>query len=300
MSLNTVEFLLSQAYSAIKRNGLMTLASITNVTVSLGILGVFLLAAVNLDHMASLQTSRAVVKVFLHDSADEGTIMSVALGLKDAEGRFCVSQEGIKLVGKEEAQKEAAAKLHVTPEFLQIMASNPFPRSLRITPARPELIEQIAAAVENLDGVLDVSYRQEVTRKLLVVARAIKIAGLALFVLLILAMVLIVSTTIRLTIHARRREIRIMQLVGATNWFIRVPFILEGLLQGIAGGVLAAALTLLLYLHVVQYVDAHLEFLHLLYGTALCARFCAGTVLLAALVGGTGSLVGLRNYLAAA
>jgi len=300
MLLNTVEFLLNQAYSAVRRNALMTLGSITNVAVSLGILGLFALAAVNLDHMARLRTRQAVVKVYLWDNADKDRLIDAGLSLKDEQGRFCVAPGGVEFVDKKQALKELAGMVGVDITALMPMEKNPLPRSVRLTPAQPEQIETIAAAMQKLEGVRDVNYGQDVTRKLLALARAVKIAGLAFFVLLTLGMVLIINTTIRLTIYARRREIRIMQLVGATNWFIRVPFMLEGIMQGLVGGAVAAGLTLLLYLNVMQYVDTRLQFIHLLYGTGLYLSFALGTVAFGALLGAAGSLTGLRKYLALA
>jgi cell division transport system permease protein len=108
---------------------------------------------------------------------------------------------------------------------------------------------------------------------------------------------LIVNATIRLTVYARRREIRIMQLVGATNGFIRMPFICEGLFHGLLGGIFAAAVCLLAYLEIVRYVDMHLSFIDLLYGTRLLVAFGLAMVAVGALVGGTGSAVSLRRYL---
>jgi len=300
MSLSTLEFLLNQAYSAIRRNALMTLGSITNVAVSLGILGLFALAAANLDYMARQQTRQAVIKVFLYDNANKDRVIEAALALKDEQGRFCVPQNGVQYVDKNAALREAAGMLGVNQTDLMPISGNPLPRSIRLKPAHAEQIETIAAAMEKLEGVRQVQYRQEVTRKLLAVARAVKIAGLAFFVLLTLGMVLIINTTIRLTIYARRREIRIMQLVGATNWFIRVPFMLEGVLQGFVGGALAAGLTLLLYLNVMQYVDTRLQFIHLLYGTGMYVSFGLGLVVFGVLLGAAGSLTGLRKYLALA
>jgi cell division transport system permease protein len=110
-------------------------------------------------------------------------------------------------------------------------------------------------------------------------------------------MMLIVNATIRLTVYARRREIRIMQLVGATNTFIRIPFICEGLFHGLLGGILSAGVVLLGYLEVVRYVDMHLAFIDMLYSTRFLVLFGLGMVALGALVGATGSAMSLRRYL---
>ena len=111
------------------------------------------------------------------------------------------------------------------------------------------------------------------------------------------ATLLIVSTTIRLTIYARRREIRIMQLVGATNSFIRLPFILEGAFHGVTGGALSMVLVLASYSWVHAYVSQHLGFLELVYSTKFGVLFGLGTLACGIIFGVLGSVLGLHSYL---
>ena len=108
---------------------------------------------------------------------------------------------------------------------------------------------------------------------------------------------LIVSTTIRLTIYARRREIRIMQLVGATNWFIRLPFVIEGAFHGVVGGIFSTVLVLLSYAYVNAYIGQNLDFINLVYGTRFMVLFGLGTMLCGILFGAGGSYLGVHKYL---
>jgi cell division transport system permease protein len=155
----------------------------------------------------------------------------------------------------------------------------------------------LATAAGNIEGVAEVRYRQQITGKLLTLARGIKIAGVAAAILMGAATLLIVSTTIRLTIYARRREIRIMQLVGATNSFIRLPFILEGAFHGVAGGALSTVLVLASYAWVHSYVSQHLGFLELIYSTQFAVLFGLGTLIIGIAFGVLGSVIGLHSYL---
>jgi cell division transport system permease protein len=286
---NTIGFLLSQAWTAIRRNGLLTLASVSNIAVSLAILGGMFLAALNLERMARTEAQKAVITVELKEDA------------KDPEVEAAVWQDprvgDVVYVTKEENLRAIFERYVPNPEAVALIGENPLPDALRVKPASPADIKPLAASLEKLKGVGKVRYGQQVVEKIMVLARAVQISGAILLVLMAFGMMLIVNATIRLTVYARRREIRIMQLVGATNGFIKLPFICEGLFHGLLGGLFAAAIVLLVYLEVVGYVDAHLSFIDLMYGTKLLVLFGAGMVVVGALVGGTGSAFSLRRYL---
>jgi cell division transport system permease protein len=286
---NTVGFLLSQAWSGIRRNGLLTLASVSNITVSLAILGGMFLVAVNLERMARLEAEKAVITVELKDDA------------KDPEVEAAVWQDprvgDVEYVSKEDSLRRIFERYVANPKAVTLIGGNPLPDSLRVKPASPREIKPLAASLEKLKGVQKARYGQQVVEKIMMLARSVQISGAILLVLMAFGMMLIVNATIRLTVYARRREIRIMQLVGATNGFIRMPFICEGLFHGLLGGIFAAAVCLLAYLEIVRYVDMHLSFIDLLYGTRLLVAFGLAMVAVGALVGGTGSAVSLRRYL---
>ncbi|MBM3502014.1 MAG: ABC transporter permease [Armatimonadetes bacterium] len=286
---NTLGFLLTQAWSAIRRNGLLTLASVSNIAVSLAILGGMFLSALNLERMARMEAEKAVITVELKEDA------------KDSEVEVAVWQDprvgDVTYVTKEENLRAIFERYVPNPEAVALIGENPLPDALRVKPAAPEDIKPLAASLEKLKGVEEARYGQQVVEKIMVLARAVQVSGAVLLVLMAFGMMLIVNATIRLTVYARRREIRIMQLVGATNGFIRLPFICEGLFHGLLGGLFSAATVLLVYLEVVRYVDAHLAFIDLLYGTKLLVLFGLGMVLAGALVGATGSAFSLRRYL---
>jgi cell division transport system permease protein len=286
---NTIAFLLGQAWSGIRRNGLLTVASIANIAVSLSILGGLFLAAMNLERMARLEAEKAVITVELRDDAEDADVEAqIWQDPRVGETQYITAEENLRKIFE---------RYVPNPEALQYLDKNPLPDSVRVRPASPGEIDDLAAQIEKIDGVEQARYGKEVVSKILMLARAIQISGAVLLVLMAFAMVLIVNTTIRLTIYARRREIRIMQLVGATNAFIKMPFICEGLFHGLMGGILAAAVVLLVYLEALGYVDANLGFIHLLYSTKLLVLFGLGTVLVGVVVGGTGSALSLRRYL---
>jgi len=238
--------------------------------------------------MAAVEARKANITVDLTDDADAGEVEAGLLAdLRVADTTY---------VPRDQALEDLAAAYGMDLEALEKL-ENPLPNAIIVTPGDPQDMAAIAEAARNLEGVAKVKYKEQITDKLLTLARGIKIAGVVSGLLMAAATLLIVSTTIRLTIYARRREIRIMQLVGATNWFIRLPFILEGGFHGVMGGAVSAVMVLAAYSWTNAYVDRHLGFLELVYDTRFAVLFGLGTLLCGVLFGVFGSLIGLSRYL---
>ena len=291
MNLSMVEFLLQQTWQAIRRNGLMSLATSSNMAVALLILSTFFLTTLNLQHMANVEARKANITIDMADDADAAKI--------EAELWSDMRLGEVRSRSKEEALEEFAEIMGGgdPQEFLAALGDNPLPNAFIVRPKDPQDMAAIAKAARNIEGVSDVRYKEQVTGKLLTLARGIKIAGAVTAVLMSAATLLIVSTTIRLTIYARRREIRIMQLVGATNSFIRLPFILEGAFHGVMGGAVSTILVLASYSWVHAYVGQHLNFMELVYSSTFAVLFGLGAIVCGILFGVLGSAIGLHSYL---
>lgn len=291
MRLNTLEFLLHEGWEAAVRNGLVTLAAISNVAVALLILGGLVLAGVNLEHMAALQTEKAVIIVELANDADKN---AVDQALWD-DPRV----EDVRFVDKKGAFTQMMKKLglDILEEDPELLGLNVLPDSFHVKTNDPQDIPAVAQQIEGIEGVAMVHWAEQVTDKLLTLARGIRISSIVMGIVMGVAMLMVISTTIRLTIYARRQEIRIMQLVGATSWFIRVPFLIEGVLDGLAGGALAAAILLPMYSYCEQYVAQNLQFVDLVYSTQALVLFAVALVLCGVLFGAAGSLMSLHRYL---
>ncbi len=295
MRLSTIGFLLSEGWEAAVRNGLVTLAAISNTAVALLILGGLVLFGMNVEHMAALQAQAAVITVELAEDADSGKVE------KALWANPLVKE--VQFVSKEEALRQTAERIGLDVALLQTdvggepLFANPLPDSFIVKTADPQDIPQVARDAEQIDGVSTVRYAQQLTEKLLALARGIRISGVVVAVLMVVATLMVISTTIRLTIYARRQEIRIMQLVGATNWFIRIPFVIEGVLGGLAGGAVAVAILLPIYSYVQDYVGQNLQFIDLIYSTETLLIFGVGLILCGILFGAVGSLMSLHGYL---
>ncbi|NLO73822.1 MAG: ABC transporter permease [candidate division WS1 bacterium] len=288
MRLNTAQFLISQAWSAILRNGAITGAAITNISVALCVLGVFVLTAYNLQAQAMQQAAAVEITV---DLAKDAKRAEVEKSLRANE-----RVKAVRFVPKAEALEGLAQRWGLDFSTLS-RVGNPLPDAFRVVPVKPDDIEAIAEQAEQIPGVAEARYAQQTTTKLLKLARGIKLAGLVAVIILGTASLLLVSVTIRLTIYARRREVRIMQLVGATNWFIRWPFLLEGWFQGTTGGIVATALLLPGYAYLASLISSNLGFIRPVQSTELMVALGIGLVLMGSLFGVLGSLIGLQRYL---
>lgn len=288
MSLSMIEFLLQETWQSIRRNGLMSLATTSNMTVSLLILSAFFLTTLNLQSMAAAEAHKANITVELKDGAQAAPIEAKLL----ADARVAETT----YVPADQALEDLAEAYGMDLEALQAL-ENPLPNAIIVKPRDPQDMAAVAQLAKNLEGVAAVRYREQITDKLLTLARGIRTAGLVTALLMGVATLVIVSTTIRLTIYARRREIRIMQLVGATNAFIRLPFILEGAFHGVVGGAVSTVLVLAAYSWTNSYVSQHLGFLDLVYSTKFAVLYGLGTLLCGIAFGVVGSLIGLNRYL---
>ncbi len=291
MRLNTVEFLLHEGWEAAVRNGLVTLAAISNTAVALLILGALVLFGINVEHMAALQTEAAVITVELAKDADAAEVQKALLGNPKVQDA--------KFVSKDDALQQVIERLGIMREARDMLGENILPDACPVKPVDPQDIPEGAKEAERSEGVAMVRYAQQVTEKLLTLAQGIRLSGIVIGIVMGLATLFVISTTIRLTTYARRQEIRIMQLVGATKWFIRVPFLIEGILDGLAGGAIAAAILLPIYSYAQEYIGANLAFINLIYSPQALVLFGLALVVCRVVFGAAGSLMGLHRALPA-
>lgn len=288
MTLNTVEFLFQEAWTSVKRNGIISAAAVTNITAVLLVAGIFLLLAVNVDRWVHVQAAKASITVDLTEDAQAGEVEAKLL----ADERV----KAVKFVSKDENLRRVAARLGWDMEALKYL-DNPLPDSIVVETARPEDVPVVADAARKIQGVAEVHYARETALRLLKLVRGIKLVGGGLTLVLAAASLVVVATTIRLTVYARRREIRIMQLVGATHWFVRLPFVVEGALYGASGGILAAVLLLAGYTYIDEQVARTMPFLRLVFGPHILAVIAGAIVGGGVLFGIAGSLIATREYM---
>ena len=236
MKLQTSEYFIQEVFRSLRRNNWMSFASIGTVAVSLFVLGVFLLLVLNMNRMASALESQVQISVYLEDELSADDRRDIASDIEALQGI-----ESIRYISKDEAKARLEDRLGDQKYLLDALGDkNPLPDSFEVVVKSPDLVETAAKAIDRMDGVQEAKYGQDVIEHLFAITRLIRIFGLVLMVLLAGATLFIISNTIRLTVFARRKEIAIMKYVGATDWFIRWPFLMEGMVLGFVGGIIAA------------------------------------------------------------
>lgn len=224
-----------ETFYSLFRNKFMAVASVLTVTLSMFILGVFLCAVLNINHMATYLENQVEMTVYLKDGLNTEQVMAVGKKLKALP-----DLKEIKFTNKDQAMAEFKQRLGDQQGILDAINGNPLPSSYSTSFATPASLKNAVSIVTQYPDVDSVQYGQDIIEQLYKVAQVIRIGGIILIVFLAGAELFIISNTIRLTVFARRREIQIMKYVGATNGFIRWPFIFEGMIIGFIGSGLSA------------------------------------------------------------
>lgn len=271
----------------------MSLASISTVALSMLILGVFLLGAVNLNNIAETLENQVEVTAYLDEKLEAEEIAAATERIQSLEG-----VREVNFVSKEEALERLKEQFGERKDLLaSVEKNNPLRNAVEVRTEGPADIKLVVQDLKALPAVAKVSFKEEIIDRLFSFTKAIRLAGLAVVVLLVAATIFLISNTIRLTVFARRREINIMKLVGATDWFIRWPFVLEGLCLGLVGSVPAVMLVVRFYHWLAAGVYQTLPFIPLLPPDAVLGRLQLLLLGIGILVGATGSAISMRRFL---
>ncbi len=248
-------FFFREAARSLHRNAAPSFAAMASVLVTMIVLGVFIPIVQATTGAANEVRGKVLVDVFLTAKATDADVERVRQKLT----------EDTPFVGKVEYVSKAeayAAEKRKNPEAYELLGSNPLPDTFRVTPSDPAKIDELRDALAPTTpsgertvadpAIEEVKNRRDETTKILSATRIVKLTMAFLAALLIIASILLISNTIRLSVVARRREVEVMKLVGATDWFIRWPFVIEGIIVGALGGVMAI---LLLFVGKVALID---------------------------------------------
>jgi cell division transport system permease protein len=221
----------------LRRNLVMTVAAMVTMTVSLSVLGVVLIVRQAANKATEQWRGGVEMAIFLQPA--------VSTNESNAIDRELSANPGVKtfhFVDKQQAYQEFKTIFGGNSEIVSSLGPTDMPPSYRVVPTQAQDIQDLGKQFQNQPGVLQVSYAAQAIKSLLNRSNQIKVGGQVLAALVMLAAVALIVNTIQLAIFARRREVAVMKLVGATNWFIRVPFMLEGLVQGLVGAAVAFGL----------------------------------------------------------
>jgi cell division transport system permease protein len=234
-------FFVREALRGLRRSSAPALAALLTVLLTALVLGVFIPIVQATTGTANEVRGRVVLDVYVTADASPADRSEVQRTL---EGTANV--KSVEFVSKTEALEELGRKIQ-TDEAIELLGSNPLPDLFRVTPDDPDRLDVIEESImpggrPGVAGIDDVKNREGETDKILSATGLVKALAAGLAALLVFASIALVANTIRLSVFARRREVEVMKLVGATNWFIRWPFVIEGVIVGFFGGLLAVLL----------------------------------------------------------
>jgi cell division transport system permease protein len=235
-------FFLREALRGLRRSSAPALAALLTVLLTALVLGVFIPIVQATTGTANEIRGRVVVDVYVTDDANPAERSELERALESSP-----NVKSVDFISKSEALSELGRKVTDTSEKIELLGTNPLPNLFRVTPEDPDklhLIEErlVAGGQPQLPAIDEVKNREGETDKILSATGLVKALAAGLAALLVFASIALVANTIRLSIFARRREVEVMKLVGATNWFIRWPFVIEGVIVGFFGGLLAVLL----------------------------------------------------------
>ncbi|HEY6486996.1 MAG TPA: permease-like cell division protein FtsX [Candidatus Cybelea sp.] len=236
MDSGKVKFFLGEVLRNFSRNAGMQITAIGTVAITIVLLGLFLFIRAALADVGTRLLDQIEISAYLRPDITNAQVAAI--------GRYLAQDPRVasaKYIPKREGLAELRTQTRGAIDTA-LLTENPLPDKFRIKARVPEDVGAVAATVRRLDGVSNVVYGQKIVQRLLQLGAVLRRVGIGVIVVFLAVAGIIISNTIRLTVFARRREIAIMQLVGATNTYIRLPFICEGMLDGVLGALVAIGL----------------------------------------------------------
>jgi cell division transport system permease protein len=295
MRLGLLVYFLRKALGNIRTNPFLSMVTLSTIAISMLILGLFSLIYLNVQQSLHQMGGELQITAYLQE-----TVSSEQAKVLRSKVADWPEVEGITYISKEQALARFRSQLREYAGILEGLKENPLPASLELTLmaqyGRSGNIKELSTRLGRLPGVAEVQYGRKWMAKLRVFVEVMKLVGITVGGLLLIATIFVISNTIKLTFYSRREELEIMRLVGATDFFIKAPFLIEGLLHGLGGALLAAGGLSLLVLFLFSHLDLPLR-LAMMAGSLPTGQLVAGFLGLGLLLGVLGSMVSLRRFL---
>ncbi|MBO0587726.1 permease-like cell division protein FtsX [Sporosarcina sp. E16_8] len=292
MKARTLSRHVRESFKSIRRNSWMTFASVSAVTVTLLLVGVFIVIMMNLNQLAQSIENDVEIKVIADPAANEAAIKVLVEKVRSTEGIL----EVVFSSRDEELDKMIKS---FGDELSLYKQSNPLGDALYVKAKDPQQTATIAKKIDTYDYTYEVVYGEDKVEKLFNVLNMSRNVGLVLILALLFTAMFLISNTIRITIVARRTEIEIMKLVGATNNFVRIPFLLEGMWLGILGAIAPMLIISIFYFKLYEYWEQKLqgELLQLLNTTPFIFQLNGLILFMGIFIGVWGSFMSVRKFL---
>lgn len=304
--MSSIAYFFKESLTGFARHLSTTLGSIITLFLSLLIIGIFLFAGNIVNNIVKSVESEVNITVYVADNVNDTDVKSLESYIKSLEG-----VQDVSFTTKDQALKDFRESYTSSPEIVdQLGDENPLPASINVTLSEPELVQSVADSIESnstFNTICDnpgnpsdsLKYGQKTVERLFQVTNSIRVGGIALIVLLIFIALVFINNTIRLAILSRRKEISIMRLVGASNGFIRGPFLMEAILHAIIGTALAVACLELTRNLVLPTLATSLAWLPLGLSASMAIFIYVGLLVAGLVIVLLGSAFAMRRYLKA-
>ncbi|HUU40785.1 MAG TPA: permease-like cell division protein FtsX [Desulfatiglandales bacterium] len=295
MRITFFRYVIRKALENILENRLVHLIGIGTMAIAFLIFYAFILIFVNLNYWMEEQGKSLTMSIYFKVEPDPDMIEDVKKELSHFPGTTIK-----RFISKDDALKRLKSQLGDKAELLDVLKENPLPASLEIVFSGDKkedfLPYKLKARLESFDMVDEVQYSQDWIKKVQIIMRGIKIVGLIFGGLLFFAALFIITNTIKLTVYSRKKEIEILKLVGATNGFVKAPFLIEGSIQGFFGGATALIVLFLVYILATTGADLRVGFasLDIIF---ISPQYIISLLLLSIVIGFIGSAVTLGRFL---
>lgn len=289
-------YTIKQSFSQMGRNKGMYFTTILAITAMMLILGLFFVAFVNVDlFTATIEQDYNVVQVYAIDKNDDAANEALGVQLKGLEG-----VTNVEFISKSQAMVTLRERWGDNGYLLDNLQSNPLPNSFMVYVEDKDAAEYVATAVATIKGVDDVVFYQDTIEKLAKVTHFIEIGSIICMVFLIVISIIIVANTIKLTVFNKEKEIGIMKYLGATDRFVRAPFVISGIIIGIISSAIATGLIYLVYTKLIDILGV--DIVRILSVSLVPANYLISNLLIifACLgigIGSVGSIISIRRFL---
>ena len=294
--LSSLRYNIKQGILQIFRNRGMSLASIFSILAMLLILGMFFVITMNINLFTEVvKQDYDTIEVYLEDSVSADDAAVLMSQIQTHEGVTEVSYRT-----KDDALEILKERWGESGYLLDSLGENPLPASIIISVDSLDNAGEVAEFAGTLEGIEDVQYYQETVEKLTKITNFLQIGAMVIMAFLIVVSVVVVSNTVKLTVFARAREIRIMKYVGATNWFIRGPFLAEGIFIGVFAALVSTGLIALIYHKLIEAIGS--QVLAIVSMPLISTSYMTGNLLIIFLalgvsIGACGSIISMRRFL---
>lgn len=292
-TIKNMRYFFSETFKSLNRNRLLSIATLSTVAICILILGAAVLLTINASNFMNRLESDLEMVVYLEDSLDKEQLADIGKEIKSLPG-----VKSVQFISKDKAldnlQSKFADKKY---DLKQTVGDNPLPNSYEVKAENPKDVAKIAKQIFKLEGVYKVNYGQGLVERLFQITRWVRIISIVVIVMLALGSIFLIATTIRLAIFSRRKEIYLMKLIGATDWFVRWPFFIEGILLGSLGALLAIMLLALGYGSLVGNMQTAIFFIPLVHDQGLLLQIYLALFATGAVLGSLGTFISLNRFL---